>query len=102
MDIKKAKLPPVYKRNGRECYLDPIRKRMIYVTPEETIRQKVISYLLDTLKVPPSMMQIEERLSHYGLDSNDRADIVILGKNKNNDAFPLAVIECKAGSVPLD
>ena len=102
MDISKAKLPPIYKRNGRECYLDPIRKRLIYITPEETVRQKVISFLLDTLAVPASMMQVEEHLSHYGLKSKDRADIVILGLNKNDDAFPLAVIECKAETVPLD
>ena len=47
-------------------------------------------------------MQVEEHLSHYGLKSKDRGDIVILGLNKNDDAFPLAVIECKAETVPLD
>ena len=102
MDLSKAKLPPIYKRNEKECYLDPIRKRLIYITPEETIRQKVISYLLNILKVPAGMIQVEEHLSHYGLKSKDRADIVILGKNKDNDAFPLTVIECKAPKVPLD
>lgn len=102
MDIKKAKLPPIYKRNGRKCYLDPIRKRLIYITPEETVRQKVISYLLDNLKVPADMLQVEEHLSHYGIKSRDRADIVILEMNKENTLFPLAVIECKAENVPLD
>lgn len=102
MDLSKAKLPKIYKRNGRDCYLDPIRKRLIYITPEETVRQKVISYLLDVLEVPAGMVQVEEHLSHYGLKSRDRADIVVLGKNKDNDAFPLTVIECKAEKVPLD
>ena len=37
MNIKRSKLPPVYKRNGKKCYLDPIRKRLIYITPEETV-----------------------------------------------------------------
>jgi hypothetical protein len=102
LDLSKAKLPKIYKRNGQDCYLDPIRKRLIYITPEETVRQKVISYLLDVLEVPAGMMQVEEHLSHYGLKSRDRADIVVLGKNKDNDAFPLTVIECKAEKVPLD
>ena len=102
MDLSNAKLPPVYKRNNRECYLDPIRKRLIYITPEETVRQQVISYLLDTLKVPMSMMQVEEHLSHYGLQSKGRADIVILAQNKEDNLFPIAVIECKAETVPLD
>ncbi len=102
MDVSKAKLPPIYKRNNKDCYLDPIRRRLIYITPEETVRQRVISYLMDTLLVPADMLQVEERLSHYGLSSKDRADIVILGKNKDNEVFPLAVIECKAPNVPLD
>lgn len=32
-------LPPTYSRQGKECYLDPIRKKLIYITPEETVRQ---------------------------------------------------------------
>lgn len=34
------RLPPIYKRLGKECYLDPIRKKLIYITPEETVRQE--------------------------------------------------------------
>ena len=102
MNIDNARLPAVYKRNHKDCYLDPIRKRLIYITPEETVRQKVISYLLNDLAVPAEMLQVEEHLSHYGLDSKGRADIVILGMNKDAQLFPLTVIECKAESVPLD
>ena len=102
MNIEKSKLPPTYKRNGKKCYLDPIRKRLIYVTPEETVRQKVISYLLKELEVPAEMIKVEEPLSHYGLKSKDRADVVILAINNDNMQFPLAVIECKATDVPLD
>lgn len=102
MDIKNAKLPPIYKRNGKECYLDPIRKQLIYITPEESVRQQVISYLLDDLKVPEDMLRVEEHLSHYGLKSKGRADIVVLAMNKENILIPIAVIECKAENVPLD
>ena len=101
MDFTNAKLPPIYKRNGKDCYLDPIRKKLIPITPEETVRQKVISYLMDTLEVPEEMILVEEHLSHFGLKSRKRADIVILGKGKDVD-FPLTIIECKAGDVPLD
>jgi len=102
MDLTNAKLPPIYKRNGKDCYLDPIRKRLIYITPEETVRQKVLSWLLYDLEVPASMIQVEEHLSHYGIKSKGRADIVILSPNKNGDLVPLAVIECKAETVALD
>jgi hypothetical protein len=57
---------------------------------------------MNILDVPPVMIQVEEHLSHYGINSKDRADIVILGKNKNDDVFPITVIECKAETVPLD
>ena len=96
------RLPKKYKRNGKECYLDPIRQRLIYVTPEETVRQHVVSYLLDELKVPANMIRVEEHLSHYGLKTKNRADIIIEKYVAKNDVIePLVVIECKAPSVML-
>jgi hypothetical protein len=102
MDLSNAKLPPVYERNQKKYYFDPIRKRLIQVTPEETVRQRVISYLLDELKVPADMIRVEEHLSHYGLDSKGRADIIIEAINKDNLLFPLTVIECKSDKTYLD
>ncbi len=102
-DITNAKLPPVFKRNGKDCYLDPIRKRLINVTPEETIRQKVISYLIDTLEVPANMIDVEVPLSHFILKTRKRADIVIWANSKiEGYIHPLTVIECKADIFPLD
>ncbi len=101
-DFEKASLPPVYTRNGKECYLDPIRKMLIYVTPEETVRQKVISFLINSLGVPIEMIAVEEHLSHYGIESKRRADIVIHQIDESKDLIiPLAVIECKAPNVFL-
>lgn len=91
MDLSKMKLPPLYRRNGRDCYLDPIRKKLIFVTPEETVRQRVISYLLSELRVPDNMLVVEDHLSHYGIKSNDRADIVVLALDKKNELVPLVV-----------
>lgn len=101
-DFEKYRLPKIYKRNGRECYLDPIRKKLIYITPEETVRQRVISYLIDELKVPQEMVLVEEHLSHYGLDTKRRADIIIHAVDDENLENPIAVIECKAPEVYLD
>lgn len=102
MDLTEAKLPPIYKRNGKKCYLDPIRQKLIYITPEETIRQKVISCLISELEVPAIMLAVEEPLVHYGIASKDRADIIIHSSTKNGALAPIAVIECKAEAVPLD
>lgn len=38
---EKEKLPEIYKRDGKKCYLDPIRKRLILITPEETVPSKM-------------------------------------------------------------
>lgn len=102
MNNKKIKLPPIYKRNGKDCYLDPIRKKLIYITPEETVRQMVISYLINALEVPADLIVVEEHLSHYGINTNKRADIIIHTIDKGNNQRPIAVIECKAPNVYLD
>ena len=97
-----GKMPPIYQRNGRECYLDPIRKKLIYITPEETVRQKVITYLTDTLHVPVQEIVSEQHLSHYGIKTQKRADIVIHVADREGQSVPVAVVECKAPNVYLD
>ena len=96
------KLPPVYKRNEKDCYLDPIRKKLIYITPEETIRQRVLSDLTDTLHVPIQEIILEQHLSHYGIKSKKRADIIIHARDTEGISVPIAVIECKAPNMYLD
>ena len=102
MDFSKEKLPEVYMRDGKECYLDPVRKRLIFVTPEETVRQLVISWLISKLHVPADMIRVEEYLAHYGVKTKKRADIIIERFSKEDHLLrPLAVIECKAPGVLL-
>lgn len=101
-NIKNQELPPIYERNGKKCYLDPIRQKLIYITPEETVRQRVISWLLKELKVPKDMISVEEHLAHYGVKSKRRADIVIHEFDEEHEQrLPIAVIECKAEGIFL-
>ena len=100
--IEEQKLPEIHIRKGRECYLDPIRERLIYITPEETVRQRVIAWLITELQVPKQMITVEEHLSHYGNKSRRRADIVIHEYDQdNNERFPIAIVECKAPGILL-
>lgn len=101
LNISQFELPPVYKRQGKECYLDPIRNKLIYITPEETVRQRMIGYLLEELKVPKEMISVEEHLSHYHISSNRRADIIVHAV-KEETRYPILVVECKAPEVYLD
>ena len=101
IDLSSQPLPKVYTRKGRKCYLDPIRKKLIYITPEETVRQQVISHLLYDLNVPADMISVEENLSHYGIKSVRRADITVKCLTKEGELIPIAVIECKAPGIGL-
>ena len=50
INIEGQSLPAIYKRQGKECYLDPVRQKLIYITPEETVRQRMIAYLINELR----------------------------------------------------
>ena len=71
---------------------DPIRKKYVQATPEEYIRQKTISFLVDYMKVPSERIIVERSLSTLGVEGNRRRiDIGILDpEDKLN-----AVVECK-------
>ena len=100
-DITAQRLPKIYKRGNKDCYLDPVRKKLIYITPEETVRQKVISYLIDVLEVPAEVISVEAHLSHYGVKSKRRADIIIHGADDEGILRPVAIVECKAPGIIL-
>ena len=101
LNLTKQPLPAIYQRVDRDCYLDPVRKKLIIVTPEETVRQQVLSYLMEELKVPKEMLLVEEPLVHYGVSSRRRADIIINRPDGSGILRPAAVIECKGPGVLL-
>ena len=48
INLDNQPLPKIYKRGDKECYLDPIREKLIFITPEETVRQKIaISFIFN-------------------------------------------------------
>lgn len=99
-DENYTKLPKVYKRAGRECYLDPFRKKLVPVSKEEIIRQRVAAYFRDVLRVPEEFIFTEDSLKHWNVKSNDRADIII-GYEDNGEIYPLGIVECKAPNINL-
>ena len=75
---------------------DPLRKKMVALTPEEKVRQWFIGVLRDSAKVPVHMMMSEVALK-FG-DKPYRADILVYGR----DTAPLMVVECKREDIQLD
>ena len=74
---------------------DPIRKKYVERTPEEEVRQGVISSLLEIMEVPATHIAVEQGFKFNGLQY--RADIIVYGR----DLAPAMLVECKAPSVKL-
>jgi hypothetical protein len=82
-------------REGRRMVFDPLRRRLVALTPEEEVRQKVLYLLVEHLGVPAGLLAVEYAVKVNGLDK--RADAVVFG----TDAKPLMIVECKAPSVKI-
>ena len=100
-ELERIPNPTLYQRQGKECYLDPYREKLIPATPEETVRQKVLIWLENELKVPNNVILVEMLLSKCGLNSKDRADIVISRFGEEGLLYPVAIVECKANTVQI-
>lgn len=74
---------------------DPIRKKYVERTPEEEVRQAVISNLMGVMEVPETHIAVEQGFKFNGLQY--RADIIVYGR----DLAPAMLVECKAPSVRL-
>ncbi len=82
--------------DGQRLIFCQVRKRFLVLTPEEWVRQNLISFLNKDLKYPLSLMKIERQVK--GGARVKRADLIIcdpLGK-------PQLLVECKAPSEQLN
>ena len=73
-----------------------VRKKFLVLTPEEWVRQNLISFLHHNLAYPLSLMKIERQVK--GGARTQRADLIIC--NPQGEAQLL--IECKAPNENLD
>ncbi|MES2799429.1 MAG: type I restriction enzyme HsdR N-terminal domain-containing protein [Bacteroidota bacterium] len=72
-----------------------IRKKKIVLTPEEWVRQHILSYLLHDLKIAASLIAVEAALEYNQLKK--RSDVVVF----DGDGKPTLLVECKAPAVKL-
>ena len=73
-----------------DTIFDPLRKIDVARTPEEEVRQSVISWLNAEKGIPLVMMASEYAFQYNSMTY--RADIVVFGR----DMRPLMMVECKA------
>ena len=84
-----------------ETWFDPIRKRRVAATPEEAVRQAVLRYLIDTLKVPANLIGVEYSLANLEPGNFRRVDIVVWRPGAGQLA-PWLLVECKEPRVRID
>lgn len=100
--LKNVELPAIYKREGKDCYYDTYRKKLIEITPEEIIRQKVAALFEHQYGVPKDMILLEVPMSFYVEGASGRADIVIhMYDEEEQCLYSVTVIECKNEKVFL-
>lgn len=80
---------------------DPIRKRHVAATPEEGVRQAVIRYLIDTVRVPANLIGVEFSLSILEPGNFRRADVVAWRPGEGQ-LSPWLLIECKEPKARID
>ena len=84
------------KEEGKKYIFDPIRKKYLFLGPEELVRQLLIQWLINTHQVNPNRIAIEKGLSINGLYK--RCDILIYDLQMN----PFLLVECKAPKVAIN
>lgn len=79
----------------KETIFDPVRKKRVALTPEEGVRQQLISLLSEKYGYPVHLMSCE-----YAVKINKlkyRGDLVVF----DNMAQPVLLAECKAPGVAI-
>lgn len=95
----KASKDKRYFRDGKQCIMCQVRKKLILKTPEEQVRQNTIKFLVETLKVPLDKIEVEVPLTYFKKGAKGRADIIVNGKDEEGYLVALMIIECKAPKV---
>jgi hypothetical protein len=84
-----------------DTLFDPVRKRHVAATPEEKVRQAVIRYLIDSVKVPPNLMGVEFSLSVLEPGNLRRVDIAVWQPGAGR-LSPWLLVECKEPGSRID
>jgi hypothetical protein len=85
----------IQEENGQRKIFDPVRRKLVALTPEEWVRQHVIAYLHGGKGYPLSLLMVEKEFTYNKLSK--RADIVAC----NNKGVPILMVECKSHDVTI-
>jgi hypothetical protein len=80
---------------------DKTREKHVAQTPEEEVRQSLVKWLIETLKVPESLIRTEFALSQLVPNEKGRLDVIVANPKKPDLREPWLIAECKAGKTDL-
>ncbi len=80
---------------------DKTREKLVVQTPEEIVRQTLVNWLIEKLKVPESLIKTEFALSQLAPSEKGRLDIIVANPNSADLREPWLLAECKAGKADL-
>ncbi len=91
LDLQSAKHNLQISRVGiHDKVFDPIRKKLIILTPEEYVRQLILWFLIEQKDCSKTRILVEKQITLGSLKK--RFDIVVLDKKQE----PYILIECKS------
>ena len=82
--------------NSKNYIFDFLRKKHLILTPEEWVRQNLVSYFINDLDYPKGLIKTESSLKYNNLKK--RSDILIY----NNDMTHYMIVECKSYKMKLN
>jgi len=100
MDLPALTLPPFeyqFKMENDKRYIfDSFRKKWIFLSPEEWVRQHIAHFLVNHRQFSSALMSMETSIK--SASTPQRADIIA----HNRNGQPVLIVECKAPSVKLN
>lgn len=91
---------PIYsfkitKKEEKHYIFDEIRKKSIFLTPEEWVRQHFIKFLIQEKKYPKGLIAVEKEIKVNNLKK--RFDILVF----NNRGEHELIVECKSPKIKI-
>jgi len=85
----------IEKQDNKRMIFDPIRRKLLVLTPEEFVRQLLLQFLIEEKSFNENRIGVEKKVVFNQMPK--RCDILIY----NKEMTPFMLVECKAADVPL-
>ncbi|MEY3433064.1 MAG: hypothetical protein RL131_1000 [Bacteroidota bacterium] len=86
----------IKKEEERALIFDEIRKKWVHLQPEEWVRQNMVQYLIQSIRIPKSAIAIEKKIQLK--EGIKRFDILAYDAEHK----PWMMVECKAEKITLN